>query len=86
MGKKFSILKWTIYLVALGIFIKFEYDLINKYLQEEKIRQEVIYNNTKKIEESFRLRNEGFYLDSKYIKMYQEEKIKREKEEEIDEL
>lgn len=72
MGKKFSLLRGIMYLVALGIFGWCEYQLGLKYLEENKVRKEIITKNTKKIEEAFLLREEKFYLDKKYKKDLEE--------------
>ncbi|QNM15582.1 MULTISPECIES: hypothetical protein [Fusobacterium] len=70
MKRKFSIIKFLICLVALGVFSWYESQLYKKYMFEENIRKNAIKVNTQKIEDAFLLREKDFYLDKNYIEKY----------------
>lgn len=78
MGKKFSFFKVFICLIAFGVFSWYEYHLILKYLQESKVRKEILDRNTENIEKSFLIREKEFYLNSNYIKGFEEMKVKEQ--------
>lgn len=75
-------LKWLIYIVALGIFGWYEYQLGLKFLEEHRIREAQKAQNTEKIKNNFLLREPKFYLDGSYKKKLKELK-KNELEEQI---
>lgn len=78
MGRKVSLFKVLLSLVAFGVFGWYEYHLILKYLQESKVRKEILEKNTENIEKSFFIREKCFYLDSKYLKGFEEIRIKEQ--------
>lgn len=72
MNKKGKLLKILVYLIALMVFGHFEYHLYLKYKADNSVREEKIASTTKKIEKSFLIRKDGFYLDKDYIKALEE--------------
>ncbi|WP_410208213.1 hypothetical protein [Fusobacterium sp.] len=84
MKKKISFFKIFIYLLAIGVFSWYEYNLYKKYSQEEKIREELVAKKTVEIENSFLIRKKGFYSDREYIKKFED--IKQQEKEEEDSL
>ena len=66
MAKKNSGIKYVIYLIALGIFFYYEYELYVRYFQEKTIRDRVKEEKTEEIKRAFLLREENFYQDREY--------------------
>lgn len=72
MDRKARVFGLFIKLIALAVFVVYEYRIYTEYKKNKSVLEFKKSAINKEIKDSFLLRKEGFYLDKTYLKQYEE--------------